>query len=385
MAIVTVVSTYNFRGVMTMLKRNMWVAGAAILFVALLAGCGGGGGPEAPATSETGTVGGSVDLAGNPADDYAVLVDGIPTEAEIDPGGSFEVSGVPEGEHAIDVVRNDGLESGRATVVVAAGQRAQISDQILLWPAGQICGIVVKIENGIVEPLAGVQVVARSDLVWIQTEDGVRLGPAEGPDDAPLVYPPPPGVTYSAFTNESGSYCMKGVRPGPYLVVVAVPGLTLGRAYVFVRPYHTAVADFQLRPVTPPPVGTVMGTVRGAGPNGAVHPLVGALVTIFCNNWQPVPPIDPAPVIGAGAGELPPGTDTVVPPEIVWKAFRTLTNREGRYWLTVPSGPAVMAVWKRFYAPQKREMQVPNGGTIIENFLLRLLDNITLPPAPDAK
>jgi len=383
-AIVTVISTYTFRGVMTMLKRNMWVAGAAILFVALLAGCGGGGGPEAPATSETGTVGGSIDLAGGSPDDYAVLVDGIPAEAEIDPGGSFEVSGVPDGEHAIDVVRNDGLESGRATVVVEVGQQAQISDEITLRPAGQICGIVVKIENGMVEPLVGVQVIARSDLVWIQTDDGVRLGPADGPDDAPLVYPPPPGVTYSAFTDESGSYCMKGVRPGPYLVVVAVPGLTVGRAYVFVRSYHTAIADFQLRPIVHPPVGTVMGTVRGAGPSGEAHPLVGALVTIFCNNWRPVPPIDDAPVIGA-AGELPTGTDTVVPPDIIWKAFRTLTNREGRYWLTVPSGAAAIAVWKRFYAPQKREIQVPNGGTIIENFLLQMIDNITPPPAPDTE
>jgi hypothetical protein len=43
-----------------------------------------------------------------------------------------------------------------------------------------------------------------------------------------------------------------------------------------------------------------------------------------------------------------------------------------------------MAVWKRFYAPQKREIQVPNGGTIIEDFLLRMIDNITPPPVPDA-
>jgi len=365
------------------MMHRFWVV-AIVALALVLAGCGGGGGPEAPATSETRTVAGTVDLAGNSADDYAVLVDGIPAEADVGPNGSFEVSGVPEGEHAIDVVRNDGLESGRATVVVEVGQQSQIADEILLRPAGQICGIVVKIENGTVEPLAGVQVIARSDLIWIQTDEGVHLGPADGPNDVPLIYPPPPGVTYSAFTDESGSYCMKGVRPGPYLVVVAVPGLTLGRAYVFVRPYHTTVADFQLRPITPPPVGTVMGTVRGAGPSGEVHPLVGALVTIFCNNWQPVTPIDPAPVIGAAAGELPPGTDTVVPPEIVWEAFRTLTNREGRYWLTVPSGPAVMAVWKRFYAPQKREIQVPNGGTIIENFLLRMIDNITPPPVPDA-
>ncbi len=365
------------------MMHRFWVV-AIVALALVLAGCGGGGGPEAPATSETGTVAGTVDLAGNSADDYAVLVDGIPAEADVGPNGSFEVSGVPEGEHAIDVVRNDGLESGRATVVVEVGQQSQIADEILLRPAGQICGIVVKIENGTVEPLAGVQVIARSDLIWIQTDEGVHLGPADGPNDVPLIYPPPPGVTYSAFTDESGSYCMKGVRPGPYLVVVAVPGLTLGRAYVFVRPYHTTVADFQLRPITPPPVGTVMGTVRGAGPSGEVHPLVGALVTIFCNNWQPVPPIDPAPVIGAAAGELPPGTDTVMPPEVVWEAFRTLTNREGRYWLTVPSGPAVMAVWKRFYAPQKREIQVPNGGTIIENFLLRMIDNITPPPVPDA-
>ena len=41
-----------------------------------------------------------------------------------------------------------------------------------------------------------------------------------------------------------------------------------------------------------------------------------------------------------------------------------------------------MAVWKRFYAPQKRAIQVPTSGTIIENFLLRLIDEITTPPVP---
>ncbi len=44
-----------------------------------------------------------------------------------------------------------------------------------------------------------------------------------------------------------------------------------------------------------------------------------------------------------------------------------------------------MAVWKRFYAPQKRKIQVPDGGTIIQSFLLQPIDNITPPPAPDTE
>ncbi len=152
---------------------------------------------------------------------------------------------------------------------------------------------------------------------------------------------------------------MRGVRPGPYFVVVVVPGLTTGQAYVIVRPYHTAVADFVLVPLVQP-VGTVTGTVYGESSAGNRIPLVAAHVTIICdNNWRPPPPIDAISVIGSPAGDVPPDPDNIVPPDIVWQVFHTLTDRRGNYRLTVPSGPAAMVVWKRHYELQKRRIKVP--------------------------
>ena len=364
---------------------RLWTAGMVVLAIALLAGCGGGGGPDVGETSaQAGTIGGTVELAGSPADSYDILLDGATCEASLDAEGTFLLTGLPAGEHVIDVVSQDGLESGRSTVVVEPGQITQIPDPISISGAGQICGMVVKRENGVITPLAGVRVVARSDLIWILTDNGASLRTADAPDDTALIYPPPPGVTYVAFTKEDGSYRMRGVRPGPYFVVVAVAGLTTGQAYVIVRPYQTAVADFVLVPVVEP-VGTVTGTVYGESSAVDRIPLVAAHVAIICdNNWQPPPPIDDVSIIGSSAGDVPPDLDNIVPPHIVWQVFRTLTDRHGHYRLTVPSGPAGMVVWKRYYELQKRRIKVPVYETIIQDFFLRMVDEIPPPTPPPA-
>ena len=371
------------------MRRRLWAVGIAALALVVVAGCGGGGGEGSGAIAPAGGVSGTVDLAGSSADDYELLLDGAPVDAAIDPDGSFELSGVPEGEWAVDVVHKDGMASGRAAVVVQPGQSVEIPNPIVIEAAGQICGIVSLLEDGVLTPVRDAHVIARSDLAWILTDDGARLGPADAPD-GPLVYPPPPGVTYHAFTGEDGSYCMRGVRPGSYLVVVALIGVTGNQAYVFVRPGHTAVADFVLRPLVPPVVGVVAGTVYGKAPVNSTSdvariPLPGALVTVWCDNyWQPPTPAEPAPIIGTIEGDVPPDADSVTPPDIVWSAVRTRTDEDGRYRLKVPAGPALMTVWKRHYEPQRRRIRVPANDTIIENFFLRLMDDIVPLPVPDA-
>ncbi len=362
------------------MRSRTWAVGMLVVMVAITAGCGGG--PDTDnTTAQFGTLEGTVDLAGSSPDDYDLFLDGTPTGTPLGADGSFVLLDVPTGEHAVDVISNDGLESGRATVIVERGRRAQIPNPIIIRSAGQICGMVVKRENGVVEPLPGVQVIARSDLIWILTDDGARLEPSDAPA-GPLIYPPPPGVTYSAFTDEDGSYRMKGVRPGPYFVMVVVPGLTRGQAYVVVRPYRTAVADFVLVPVVPPPVGTVTGTVRGESSAGDEMPLAGASVTIvYENGWRPPVPAEPVPVIGSAANELAAGGGPLAPPDIIWRVFRTLTDNNGQYRLTVPARAAYMTVWARHYAPQRRSITVPAGEVIIEDFLLRAADE-TLPPGP---
>ena len=81
---------------------------------------------------------------------------------------------------------------------------------------------------------------------------------------------------------------------------------------------------------------------------------------------------------------MPPDLDNIVPPHIVWQVFRTLTDRHGHYRLTVPSGPAGMVVWKRYYELQKRRIKVPVYETIIQDFFLRMVDEIPPPTPPPA-
>jgi hypothetical protein len=316
-----------------------------------------------------------VELAGENPEDYQILVDGVPVDVEIQDDGTFVVPGLPSGDHAIDVVRKDGLRAGRVPVKVEPGDPIKLPEPIKLEGAGQIVGIVVKRTSAGEEPLAGVEVVARSDLIWIQAGDKVTLAPAQSNSTEPLIYPPPEGAMYSAFTEEDGSYCMKGVKPGGYFVAVVVPGLTPGEAYVWVEANRTAVADFVLREAVEEGVGTVEGTVMGETEGQSPEPLYGAAVTVTPVNYgyRPGPTPEPLPIVGAAQASIP-GTGHVMPPDIRWYEFRTLTDKQGHYSLNVPSGDASMFVWGDGYEGEGREIQVLPDQTTVQDFILKHLE-----------
>ena len=365
------------------MKSICWIVFATALVLAVLGGCGGGGTSPDGTDGLVGTLQGQVDLDGNDPANYGVFVDGQNTGVQIQPDGRFEVAGVPGGEHVIDVIRHSGMEAGRATVVVTPGRIVPVPGLIRLEGAGQIVGFVVKRINDQEQPLAGVEVVARSDRPWILTDD--TTGPGSGETEpGTLIYPPPPGVEYAAFTQEDGSYCMKGVEPGPYFVVVAVPGLTSGQAYVWMEANRTAVADFVLRPIVEPGVGTVTGTVSGRSEEGTVL-LVGAHVAmVFPGDWRPIPPDEPLPIIGVDQPASPPiSNEAPGPPDVVWRKFRTLTDSQGRYSLNAPSGHAEMHVWAHGYEPESRPLTVQPDQTQTENFVLEMLSSISPGPVPD--
>ena len=305
----------------------------------------------------------------------------MPVPVAVQPDGSFEIPNIPPGSHVLDVVGPDGMSGGRVEFEIVAGSN-EVLPPIEPAPCGQIAGMVMKFEDGALTPLAGVEVIARSDLIWIMTdENAATIAPASEPNDAPLIYPPPEGATYTAHTDDDGSYVMKAVRPGPYFVTVAVPGLETGEVFVSVGPGRTAAADFVLKPVVDPGVGRIEGTVVSANSTGATAPIEGALVEVVMDNgWAPPPP-GPIPVpIGVsfpGVGSSPgsesggaPG-GTVSPPDIIWRAFSTLTDSDGRYSLNVPSGHCLVSAWLWGYHRESRRATVQPGETIVVDFALK--------------
>ncbi len=370
---------------MTALQRLGWVVVVVVVLVAL-AGCGGGSGvsKRGQTPTQAGTLQGQVDLAGGDPTDYQVMVDGREVQASIAPDGRFTVNGVPAGEHTVDVVRKDGMEGGRAIVDVDPDEPTTIPEPIRLEGAGQIVGFVVKVGNGVEEPLPGVEVVARSDLVWIMTDEGATVAPSDANEPGALIYPPPEGAQYSAFTEEDGSYRMKGVAPGGYFVAAAVPGFTPGEAYVWVEANRTAAADLVLREAIEAGVGTVKGAVLGETATGSTEPLLGAEVVITTGDvWEAQPLSEPVRLSGpipASANGDAPSDDSFIAPPIAWGEFRTLTDRAGAYGLNVPSGYASMSVWLENYEGDYREIQVQPDQVQVQDFLLKLLEDIIVVP-----
>jgi len=290
----------------------------------------------------------------------------------------------------IDVVRRDGFQAGRAVADVEPGENTEVPP-IELVGSGQIAGIVSKRGESGLEPLANVEVVARGDMVVIMADGTATLAPEGETGDVPLIYPPPPAQTYSAFTDESGSYVMKGVQAGMYLVSVAVPGFVPGQAFVSVEPGHTTAVDFILVPAIEPGVGTVKGTVTGetSADDSTPKPLEGAVVTVVMNGegWEPPEPgePEPMPVIGsrAVAAQADAGT-SIVPPDTIWRRFRTLTDQSGQYSLNVPSGYGRIAVWCEGYVPVREGLTIKPLETVVKDFLLEALEITPVePPNPE--
>ena len=361
--------------------RQAWralglVAAGALL---VLAGCSGSGGTT---HTQGGVVRGTVNLGGASPASLNVLVDGRPVNVHIGSNGAFAVPGLPAGEHVVDVVSDDGMNAGRATVVADDGSTVDIEDPIDLEGAGQIAGFVVKQIDGAEEPLAKVEVVARGGLVWIMTGGGQTLTKEGSTDAQPLIYPPPEGEgeeTYSAFTGDDGSYLMKGVKPGSYLVAVTVPGLTVGEAWVYVDANRTAVADLQLREAIEPGVGTIEGTVTGQPASGDPVALEGAVVSLSYPDGG-YEPASTAPAILGTAQAGDPGQGDVMPPDIIWEEFRTLTDQAGHYSLNVPSGYASVSAWADGYSWEGADVTIQPRETLTQDFLLTFWEDVVEPP-----
>lgn len=372
-----------------------------VVFLSLMLfalGCGGGGGGGTNTNAQAGALQGAISLAGRSPSSVEMKIDGVPVEATVNEDGSFEMPGLPPGEHVIEVVADDGLCAGRATFTIQPGRLIKLPP-IELKGTGKIAGVVSKKTESGLQPVAGAEVVARADVMVIQDDDGAALVPADAGNSRALIYPPPPGLMYSAFTNDDGTYVMDGVAAGNYFVTVMVPGFEPGWAYVEVEEGKTTSCDFVLEPEnkTWPAVGTVRGTVLGEceDASSSPAPIAGAEVVITMREPVPVPlpPIRPRPPVAAredrdgddGGSEPPYGGDDwppdepIVPPPIIWGRYRTLTDNNGQYSLNVPEGYGTIRVWAVGYEPARDRLFVEANKTVVKDFVLKLAEWVIEP------
>lgn len=392
-----------------MTRRTVWAVAVAVLVVGLL-GCGGGGSYDTPEDTPStpqrlGTLVASVTGSGN-LSSSRVLLDGAEVPVRVGSNGELVIPGLPPGDHVVDVIGPDGMHAGRATFEVKAGEETEV-DPIPLEPSGQIVGIITQRDGASLTPLAGVQVVAQANVDWANaipvpgTEASARTA-------EPITIDPtdPTGDTFTATTDTDGSYAIKGVQAGLYLVTVAVPGLEAGEQLVWVDAGHTAVADFELEAYIEPGVGTLECTVYAVAEDGSKTPLEGAIVEAYPEDgWllpgpgDPIelPPGVPFPADLVARASLSPddGTsddgsfdggdgcvDCVLPPDVIWRSFSTITDANGKCSLNVPAGHCDVSAWAYGYEYAGERVTVTDGSTVSLTFELRAYDFPEEPPLP---
>jgi hypothetical protein len=326
------------------------VAGLALL---VAGGCGGSS--VTPGSSTAGTITGRVTNAQNPSS-LQVSLDGQQLEVTPDAQGNFTIPNIPPGEYVVSVLDPATNSGAHLNVAVGSGQTANVGDVTLSF-GGQITGIVSQVDaNGVLQPMASVEVVAES-------VDVSTIGAAAGQEPPS----PAPSLRLVAYTGEDGSYVMRAVPQGEYQVSVVVPGFEAAVQWVWAEVGHTTPCDFILRPSFEPGVGAVQGTVTaGSASADAGQPIVGALVSIY--SQSPYTPVVPPEVIAQAASKGRQGM--VSPPNFEWTVFTTLTDKEGHYSLNVPAGYQTIEVYAEGYEWVSQPIKVIADQTLTVDFAL---------------
>jgi hypothetical protein len=257
-----------------------------------------------------------------------VTVEGSTASTTVNSDGSFAIGPVPPGDQLLEILSADGNTGADVVVSVLPGDTITVAGQISVVPVGGVQGNVTNSAGG--GPLAGAEI---SVAPAAATE---LLG--QLPNGRPV---------FHTITDANGSYQVRGLPAGPYLVIARDHGFQLATQSVTVVAGQRVEADFSLTAV--PGTGTVAGNVTTTE-NGQTVPARDALV-LLSNQVAPPPPPPvsppgtPVPVAASNAAddsgdalttsqvvtELPPVPSTG--PAILFQPLFAWTNSQGYFEL----------------------------------------------------
>lgn len=335
----------------------LWGLRGALLLS--LIGCGGGGKPEdSSLTGGFGALSGSIDRSSADLDEVVVQIEGTDLQTTPDADGNFTFSQVPPGEYTVAVLQAGRPLGAAIRAQVMAGRRTQLGP-LFLRPTGQIAGLVTTPDpqTGTPQPVGQARVVARPAgevADFIDSQEAADEG-EEGE------MPEPPSPFRVVLTRPDGSYQIRGVAPGHYVLEVTHPRFQASQREVDVEAGQTTAADFTLQPLDPQALGNVAGTVSDSDGNPLGHvrvELCGLAIT-----GRPTPANTPSV---ADFDRLDPAFLLPRPGELV-----TYTDEQGRYALRgIPPGTYRILAAKRGYSLRDQEIQVQAGTTLTVDFVL---------------
>lgn len=305
--------------------------------LALLAGCGGGGGSLAG----SGMVSGSVLMPGGAAamtrgsGDITVGIEGTQLATRPAEDGSFLLTGVPPGVQTLCVTSGDGFLARSVVAIVEEGRETSVGS-LELVNAGWIAGRVTSTATG--QPIAGARVTVINAIA----------------EDAADVLPSPVRVTYTAI---DGTYAVRGLPEGLYAVTIEKRGFFPVSLSLYVFPGRTTIGDAALTPI-PQHTGSMAGTVYMVTDAGGLAPLAGALVCLVPSGYP-----EPDPVPAETRRDEPASS---------LRIYYTYSERNGEYGLDgVPAGDYLAIAQRPGFYPDRYNVIIVADASIVQDFKLR--------------
>lgn len=223
----------------SLMRAVLFVLVGAVIVMA--AGCGSGGGLASDAAGRSGSVEGDTGVDGTSRSALdagmtsggTVQVQGTQLTSPVDTNGHFRIDGVPEGEQVVSLISPDGMSAAHMAVKVRPGQATHIGT-VRPHRAGIIYGQVMGRKDGeIAQPLGAAK-------IWVFPYQNDVEAISEIPNDRPL---------FRAETKRNGSYLVRGVPSGKYVVIAAKQGWQKGVKKVRVNSRERVVANFKLHAI----------------------------------------------------------------------------------------------------------------------------------------
>ena len=342
------------------MKQMSWCLAllAALAAAMVFSGCGGGGASSLATGGGTirGTIGVPALGSSRAAGDVTISVDGTNISTTVAPGGEFVLQNVPPGIHTLVADFN-----GQAAALVAevAGKSETNVGEVTLTNAGQIAGIVSAADTK--QPLAGATITV-SETVQTTTTNEM------------------PHPVRAIRTDGSGSYTVRALPVGDYLVTTALKGYATASVVFTVTAQTTTPGDIAL---TPQAVATGAGNISGAAALQAadgLHPLAGVLVRLAPTSNAADPSLeDPLPATVVKDGQLYallPNSTTPqpLPSTMIPREYYAYTAADGTYTIAnVPAGDyAAAAILPGMVSPAPQTVAIKANATTTANFTLTL-------------
>jgi hypothetical protein len=176
-----------------------------------------------------------------------------------------------------------------------------------------------------------------------------------------------------AYTDLHGTYALRGVLPGTYLLRAWKNGYQEATQVVDVYAAKTTPGDFTLEASETPDRGVVKGTVREADTAGAAGaPIAGALVAALppdsvVNGFGDLASFFGGPEGDSGTADATAAAKQNAQPSI----YTALTDENGEYRLKLPAGDYLLVAAKRGYIPQGQKATIAAAQELVVDFALR--------------